>query len=83
MRHAARIIGLTIMLVTGGLASAAGAKIDPDPASPLLGELLAREAAGREAAPAKPEPESRRGVRAAPQVPRGATTVLVPGGRLR
>jgi hypothetical protein len=82
MRHIGGVIGLAIVLGTGGFASAAGANIDPDPASPLLGELLAREAASRDAA-AKPEPEARRGVRTAPQVPRGATTVIVPGGRLR
>jgi hypothetical protein len=84
MRHASASLGLVLSLTLAvGHAMASGVPIDPVPGSPLLGELLAREAAILETPSAKAAPASRPAVRAVPHVPKGATTVLVPGGRLR
>lgn len=62
-------------------AAARGFAIDPDPRSPLLGDLLDREAKTT----AQPAPESapRVRVRANPVVPGEAVTVIVPGRRLK
>jgi hypothetical protein len=62
-------------------AEARGFAIDPDPNSPLLGDLLDRETRASHPAPVQAAPQPR--VRATPVVPREAVTVLVPGRKLK
>lgn len=74
---------LAAMLASTVMARAAGFMIDPDPTSPTLGELVDREngaaSAIRGAVGGHPRPVITR----LPSAPRDATTVIVPGRRLR
>jgi hypothetical protein len=78
--------GLVILCLAGGVANpafSAGFSIDPDPASPTLGEVLDREARLRRAAsvPVVATPAPR--ISAVPAIPQNAATVIVPGTRNR
>lgn len=93
----AALAGLLSLLMVAPAALAANSAIDPDPRSPSLGELLAREDAAREKAAPRPvapppvvvpaapvaPPASVPGKTGVRQVyPQPAVTVLVPGGRV-
>lgn len=74
---------LAVCAATCGVARASGFAIDPDPASPTLGELVERESGAARAlrgpVAARPQPIVTR----VPHAPREAVTVIVPGRRLR
>ncbi|MCA0399350.1 MAG: hypothetical protein LCH38_00885 [Proteobacteria bacterium] len=76
---------LLVPALRAGAALAASFPIDPDPASPTLSELLAREASRQQPAPvqAPPAPLPPSAASTQPVIPRGAVTVLTPGARLR
>ncbi len=85
MRSVASRLAVLIAVSGAGVpvVQAAGSRIDPVPGSPLLSELVEREAAALRPLP-QPAPRTEAPpARSQPHVPRGAVTVIVPGGRLR
>lgn len=84
-RQAASAVRLIVAFgLSAGAALAAPARIDPDPTSPTLGDLIDRE---RRQAPRRSELDAASGalrsVSSEAKVAPGSTTVLVPGGRSR
>ncbi|HRE20719.1 MAG TPA: hypothetical protein PKW21_06765 [Rhabdaerophilum sp.] len=74
---------LAMLASTVEVVRAAGFTIDPDPASPTLGELVDRENSVASALRGPAEGRPRPVVVRVPATPREAVTVIVPGRRLR
>lgn len=72
---------LAITFAFPQVATASGFAIDPDPASPTLGELVDREKGASAALRGPVVERSRVVVTRVPVPPRGAVTVIVPGRR--
>lgn len=77
------VFALALALAFPPVATASGFAIDPDPASPTLGELVDREKGANAALRGPVVERSRVIVTRTPVPPRGAVTVIVPGRRLR
>lgn len=76
-------LSLAAVLILDQSARAAGFSIDPDPASPTLGELVDREKLAADTLRGPSVTSRPANVTRVPVMPREAVTVIVPGRRLR
>lgn len=76
-------LALVALLALCQAVSAAGFSIDPDPASPTLGELVDREAGPVRVLRGPVVERNPATITRVPAMPREAVTVIVPGRRLR